>query len=154
MTYGYASFLHTLPQCLRSNRMLGVATRIPRMKPNCNTLEVFVATLLLFLTCGCSSIADAQRLSWLNTADPKHECEAAIARGDLRFYAVNGIASDMILGTDQHGADRALIQVHGFRIIAGTSDHSNIRLNQRASEYVRYYNATLLRYLRAKSRNA
>jgi hypothetical protein len=121
------------------------------MKTNHRTLGLLFASLLLFCACGCSSIAEYRRLSWLNTADPKHDCAAAVARGDLRFCAVNGIAPGMVLGTDQCGADRALIQAYGVRTIVGTSDTSVSRLNRRASEYARAYNVTLLRYLRANT---
>ena len=121
------------------------------MKPQ---IELFLLSVLLVFTCGCSSIAESHRLSWLKTADPKHDCEAAIARGDTRFYAVNGIAAGMVLGIDQHGADRTLIQTHGVRTIVGTSDTSASRLNRRASEYARTYNQILLQHLHAKPRNA
>jgi hypothetical protein len=111
----------------------------------------FLATgLLLLLAFGCFS--DTQRLSRIVSGDPKQDCEAAMAHGDLRFYAVNGFASGMVLGTDQHGADRDLIQSHGVRTIPGTSDYSsNWRFNQRASDYARIYNGTLLRHLRTNA---
>jgi hypothetical protein len=121
------------------------------MKTYSHTLGLLFASLLLFYACGCSSITEARRLSWLNTADPKQDCAVSVARGDLRFYAVNGIASGMVLGTAQHGADRDLIQAHGVRTIVGTSDTSTSRLNRQASEYTRTYNANLLRYLRANT---
>jgi hypothetical protein len=121
----------------------------PAMKPN---IQLMLASFCLALTCACSSIAENHRLSWLNTADPKRDCEIAVARGDLRFWAVNGFTSDMVLGTDQHGADRTLIRAHGIRTIVGTSDTSTSRLNHRASEYARTYNTILLRYLRATAR--
>src|SRR5688572_2640329 len=124
------------------------------MKTNRRALGLIIASLLLLCACGCSSIEEARRLSWINTADPKHDCAAAVARGDLRFYAVNGIAPGMVLGTDQHGADRALIQIHGVRAIIGTSDTSTSRLNRQASAYARAYNANLLQHLRAKTSNS
>ena len=123
------------------------------MKANNRTFEALVSSLL-FLLCGCSSFVDAQRLSWIKTADPQHDCEAAITRGDLRFYAVNGFASGMVLGVDMAGADGALVRAHGYRTIAGTSDCSNIPLSELADKYAATYNKILLRYLHAKSRNA
>ena len=122
------------------------------MKAKNQTLALFVSSL--FLLCGCSSFVDAQRLSWIKTADPKRDYEAAIALGDLRFYAVNGFASNMVVGVDYAGADAALIRTHGFRTIAGTSDCSNIPLSKVANKYAATYNKILLRHLRVKTRNA
>jgi hypothetical protein len=110
--------------------------------------------LLLLMTTGCSTWSNARRLSWVKDANPQLDCEAAINRGDLRFLAVNGVASGMVVGTEQHGKDRALIQRHGVRMIEGTSDHENVRLSMRASAYAQAYNGALLRYLHARSREA
>ena len=118
---------------------------------NNRTFRLFSTSFFLLFICGCSSFINARRLSWIKSADPKHDCDAAIARGDLRFYAVNGFGPNMVIGTDQDGADRALIQAYGVHNMAGTSDYMNARLNVRATEYVRSYNAALLRYLHAKA---
>lgn len=115
-------------------------------------LTLTTAGFVLLLTGGCSTLADARRLSWVKKANAQLDCEAAIRRHDLRFYAVNGIAAGIVPGTDQFGTDGALIQSHGIRTIEGTSDSSKLRLNLRASEYARSYNTGLLAYFRAGPR--
>lgn len=120
------------------------------MKP---VIQLFLASLFFMLVYGCSAITEPHSLAWLKTAEPRRDCEAAIARGDTRFYAVNGFASGMVVGVSQSGADRKLVKTHGVRTIAGTSDTSTSRLNLYASEYARTYNQILLKYLRGKSNN-
>jgi len=68
----------------------------------------------------------------------------------LRFYAVNGIAPGIIPGIDQWGADRALAEAHGYRVIGGTTDYSNLDLNDLAMRYATTYNRVLLRHFHAK----
>ena len=93
---------------------------------------------------------------WLETADPKRNVADSIVRKDYRFWAINGIAAGMVLGTDQAGKDRKLIETYGTHTIAGTSDYSSslkkARLNEAANSYVRTYNALLLEYLRANNK--
>jgi hypothetical protein len=108
--------------------------------------------VLLLLASVAWWFSGTQRLSRLVSGDPIKDCEAAVARGDLRFYAVNGFASGMVLGTDQYGVDRDLIEAYGVRTLDQTSDYSsNGQLNQRANEYARAYNTALVRHLRSSS---
>jgi hypothetical protein len=92
--------------------------------------------------------AQVTSLAQVKGADPEKDLKVAIAKGDLRFIAVNGIAAGMVLGTDQYGLDRPFIEAHGTRTIRGTSDYQDARLNQLASAYARTYNRALLYYLR------
>lgn len=83
--------------------------------------------------------------------DPTGDVAEAIKSGNFRFYAVNGLASGMVPGTDQYGVDKEIIQSYGIQIIAGTTDGGSIEvidLSQRAWEYATAYNSLLLKYLR------
>ena len=122
-------------------------------------LALVLAAILAFSGCEAARMAsearrDAQSLSWVRTANPQRDATQAIARGDYRFYAVNGIAPGIIPGIDQWGVHRALAEAHGYRIIGGTSDYSNGDLNELAMRYATTYNKVLLRHFHAKPRNA
>jgi hypothetical protein len=90
---------------------------------------------------------DARKLAYLKTADPQHDADAAIARGKLRFYGIDGAAPGIIPGIDQYGVDKDLADAYGYHAIASeTANHVLIDL---AWKYAKIYNGVLLRYLRA-----
>jgi len=90
-------------------------------------------------------------MAWVKTADARRDVNAAMAHGEFRFYAINGIAPGIVPGVEQYGADKEMVKKYGYRTIAGTSDYSNGDLNQLAYQYAETYNRILLRYLRAKT---
>jgi hypothetical protein len=117
-------------------------------KPSCRTF-LFAAAFAIIVI---SPVAHSQitSITQVKGADPQRDIALAIGKGDLRFIAVNGVAAGMVPGTDQHGADRALIEVRGTRTLRGTSDYKDLRLNQLAWEYAEAYNKLLLGHLRKK----
>jgi hypothetical protein len=108
---------------------------------------VVVAALMVL---GAISTARGQvtSLAQVKGANAEADLKVAIAKGDLRFVAVNGIASGMVPGTNENGLDRPFIEAHGKRTIQGTSDYKDQRLNDLAWAYARAYNRDLLYYLR------
>ena len=87
-------------------------------------------------------------LQWVDRADVKADFRRNVEeRHDMRFVAVNGIASNII-----PGADSALIRKFGFWTIAGTGDavlsDEHERLVRRAFHYAEEYDSMLLDYFR------
>lgn len=130
----------------RPNRGLSERRRLGRR------LGFFLLAVAALMILGAGSTARAQitSLSQVKGANPEADLKLAIAKGDLRFIAVNGMAAGMVPGTDQYGLDRPFIEAHGTRTIHGTSDYKDARLNELAWAYARTYNRSLLYYLRTK----
>lgn len=110
------------------------------------TLFVVAAWMVM----GFTSTAHAQvtSLAQVKGANAEADLKRAIAKGDLRFIAVNGVAAGVVPGTREDGLDRPFIEALGKRSIQGTSDTGDIRLNELAWAYARAYNRELLYYLR------
>jgi type IV pilus biogenesis protein CpaD/CtpE len=58
---------------------------------------------------------DVQQLRWLDRADPERDVSVAIARGDMRFIGIYGIASEVPCVSDARLRSR-----YGVRFLAGT----------------------------------
>ena len=97
--------------------------------------------------------AEAEQLRWLEHADAAADFREHVERQrDTRFVAVYGFSTPSVFGLDDSPEVRQLIQRHGERTIQGTTDiitsSEHLRLRSKAHEYVKEYNAFLLRYLR------
>lgn len=87
----------------------------------------------------------AQKLLWLDSADPQVDAARAIAQGDLRLL---GLATRAISlpGVDPDEYYR-YEQACGYRLIEGVSDvvrsDEHLRLIQKARSYALQYNAAI-----------
>ncbi len=87
----------------------------------------------------------AQKLLWLNSADPQIDAARAIAQNDLRLL---GLATRAVVlpGVDGDNSYR-YEQACGVRLIDGISDvvrsDEHLRLMQRAHGYALQYNAII-----------
>jgi hypothetical protein len=109
-----------------------------------------VLTILAIMATGSRARAQITSLAQVKGANAEADLKLSIAKNDLRFIAVNGVAAGMVPGTDQYGLDRPFIEAQGTRTLRGTSDYKDIRLNELAWEYARTYNRLLLYHLRTK----
>jgi hypothetical protein len=117
-------------------------------------LTTILATLLVGVCVTPEIVArdhptDVEQLRWLDRADPQRDVSVAIARGDMRFIGVYGVASE-VPGV----SDARLRSRYRVRFLAGTSDvrptAESRRLNTLAREYARRYNQLLLQRLASK----
>ena len=85
-------------------------------------------------------------LRWLDSADPRRDLSASLARGDTRFLGIHGYTSFV------PGVDRSIASHHGVRYLDGTSDAirgpEHARLNRLASTCAERYNKLLLEHLK------
>lgn len=85
---------------------------------------------------------------WVKVSDPRGDVADAIARKELRFWAIDDVAP-IVPGVDQDGVDSRWVKTFGFRVIANGA--GDIPLKRAAHKYARTYNQNLLRYLRAEA---
>jgi hypothetical protein len=92
------------------------------------------------LPCRCEVAAE---LAAIESADPAHDAQQAIARGDMRFV---GIMEYSVLTPGVE--DWSVVDRHGVRIVEGTSDvvrcYEQARLTEIAEQYAAAYNRTIL----------
>ena len=120
---------------------------------------VGIVVVLAASACGPASnrmphtSAEAEQLRWLDRADAAADFREHVERQrDTRFVAVYGFSTPGAFGLDDSPEVRQFIKRHGERMIQGTTDiitsSEHLRLRTKAHEYVKQYNAFLLRYLR------
>jgi hypothetical protein len=96
---------------------------------------------------------DAEPLRWLDHADVVTDfTERVENQHDLRFVSIYALSASGAVGLDDTPEVRELIRRQGERDIEGTTDSitsaEQIRLLQKAGDYVKQYNVLLLHYLR------
>ena len=74
----------------------------------------------------------------------------AIVMHDLHFVAVAGFTIDIVGVPD--GINNSLVKKHGYKLLPGISDTSDIRRNLAAYKYAEKYNAILMKHLISKSK--
>jgi hypothetical protein len=97
--------------------------------------------------------ADAEPLRWLDHADVVADFSKCVERQhDMRFVSIYALSASGAVGLDDTPEVRELIRRHGERHIEGTTDiitsAEQMRLLQKAGDYVKQYNVLLLHYLR------
>jgi hypothetical protein len=111
--------------------------------------SLIVAALVLAMT-GCATDSkaldpNAQKLQWLDAADPQADAQQAIKTGDLRLLgmatrsvSIPGVETDQILKYETKC---------GVQLIDGISDvirsDEHLRLMQKARSYALRYNAII-----------
>ena len=107
-----------------------------------------IPSLLCAALLACASAepardAYAQKLAWLDAADPQADAELAIAQGDLRLLGL-AMHALSIPGVD-HDEIQAYEQACGVKLIDGVTDfvtsQEHLRLMQKARSYALRYNA-------------
>jgi hypothetical protein len=96
---------------------------------------------------------ESVQLQWLDHADVAADFREHVEQQrDTRFVSVYGFSTPSVFGLDDTPDVRQFIQRHGERAIECTSDivtsSEHRRLIHKAHDYVKQYNALLLRYLR------
>lgn len=102
-----------------------------------------VAGALFFLS-ACENSQTTNELSSLRPEDAEDDARAAVAAGDRRLLAVNGVALE-VPGVDD--TPEKLRAEYGIRVLEGTSDTptpSEIEPNDRAREYATTYNREIM----------
>jgi hypothetical protein len=114
----------------------------------------FSPGLLLLSSCQQKSVALKQYISdeidRLKYADPKADLDAALARGDYRFIALNGIGP-MVPTVDDYDIN-VVVKTYGLRYIENTSDkpkdEQEKELGAVAWGYAEKYNSLLKKVVR------
>jgi hypothetical protein len=96
---------------------------------------------------------DAEPLRWLDHADVVTDfTERVENQHDMRFVSIYALSASGAVGLDDTPEVQGLIRRHGERHIEGTTDiitsAEQMRLLQKAGDYVKQYNVLLLHYLR------
>ncbi len=106
--------------------------------------------LLCVVLVACASAepprdSHAQKLLWLDAADPQADAGSAIAQGDLRLLglATRAVSLPGVDPDEYHRYEQAC----GYRLIEGVSDvvrsDEHLRLIQKARSYALRYNAII-----------
>jgi len=112
---------------------------------------IFFITIILCLCAVTLRAADIDfgDLKHYEKADPHVDVSSSIAKGDLRFIALQGY-STYIPGVDDYFEKYSS---YGYKVIKGTSDviqsYEHGRLIQIAQYYAKNYNQELLKYIEA-----
>src|SRR5437879_1557880 len=124
---------------------------------NGSPLRLWPALQICFVIIFCSSCMNHERatiashietnsieLVTLKDASPTHDANVAIRRNDLRFLAVMGYTITVPGIDDYH---ERFSTKHKYRIIEGTSDDGDRKLQNIAIEYAKSYNLVIRDYL-------